>query len=48
VETAQIAFGSTQIPVHQDARLRECNYGELNGCPVTVLATKRAGRIDVP
>ncbi|RKN66010.1 histidine phosphatase family protein [Streptomyces klenkii] len=48
VETAQIAFAGTSIPIHQDPRLRECNYGELNGCPVTVLAAERARHIDVP
>src|SRR5262249_47938728 len=48
VETAQIAFADTAIPIHQDPRLRECNYGELNGCPVTVLAAERARHIDDP
>ncbi len=48
VETAEIAFPDGQVPIHQDARLRECNYGELNGCPVTLLATERARRIDEP
>src|SRR5207245_9439562 len=27
VETARIAFAGTSIPIHEDARLRECNYG---------------------
>ncbi|TMK80403.1 MAG: histidine phosphatase family protein [Actinobacteria bacterium] len=31
LETAEIAFGSSGIPVREDWRLRECNYGELNG-----------------
>ena len=31
VETAAIAFRGAGIPVHHDARLRECDYGELNG-----------------
>ncbi|MEU7890141.1 histidine phosphatase family protein [Microbispora bryophytorum] len=48
VETAQIAFAETTIPIRQDPRLRECNYGELNGCPVTVLAAQRARHIDDP
>lgn len=47
-ETARIAFADTRIPLHQDVRLRECDYGDLNGCPVTVLAPERARRIDVP
>jgi alpha-ribazole phosphatase/probable phosphoglycerate mutase len=48
VETAQIAFADAPVTIHQDPRLRECNYGELNGCPVTVLATERAKHIDDP
>jgi broad specificity phosphatase PhoE len=34
VETAAIALSGSSIPVRQDERRRECNYGELNGCPV--------------
>jgi broad specificity phosphatase PhoE len=34
VETAEIAFDGTGIEIRQDARLRECNYGDLNGAPV--------------
>src|SRR4051794_35677229 len=37
VETAEIAFAGSGIPVHQDSRLRECNYGDLNGMPVAHL-----------
>ena len=33
VETARIAFDDT-VPVFLDWRLRECDYGELNGTPV--------------
>jgi 2,3-bisphosphoglycerate-dependent phosphoglycerate mutase len=33
VETAEIAFRDTPIPVVQDPRLRECNYGSMNGRP---------------
>ena len=35
VETAQIAFGGAALPVLHDWRLRECDYGELNGAPTT-------------
>ena len=31
VETAEIAFAGSGLPVVEDARLRECNFGELNG-----------------
>jgi broad specificity phosphatase PhoE len=34
VETAQIAFDGSGVEIRQDARLRECNYGDLNGAPV--------------
>lgn len=48
VETAEIAFGKTDIPIIQDARLRECNYGELNGAPVTRIAAERPNRVTTP
>jgi 2,3-bisphosphoglycerate-dependent phosphoglycerate mutase len=48
VETAEIAFAGTGIPVFRDARLRECDYGELNGMPVARLDEERARRIDDP
>jgi broad specificity phosphatase PhoE len=31
IETAEIAFAGSPLPVVQDARLRECDYGDLNG-----------------
>jgi hypothetical protein len=40
VETAAIAFRNSGIPVHHDVRLRECNYGELNGGPVELLVPR--------
>lgn len=48
VETADIAFGATDIPIIQDVRLRECNYGELNGAPVARIAAERANRVSTP
>ncbi len=48
VETARIAFDGSGIRVFEDARLCECNYGELNGAPVSLLAAERAKRIDSP
>jgi 2,3-bisphosphoglycerate-dependent phosphoglycerate mutase len=48
VETAQIAFGTTDIPVLLDWRLRECNYGFLNGMASSQLDAERAGRLDEP
>ena len=46
VETAEIAFGRTDIPVLLDWRLRECNYGKLNGAPVAEL--DRPAHVDAP
>ena len=37
VETAEVAFAGTSIEIRHDARLRECDYGGLNGSPVTEL-----------
>ena len=48
VETVEIAFAGTDIPLRQDARLRECSYGELNGAPVDVIDAQRLARIDDP
>jgi broad specificity phosphatase PhoE len=48
VETAQIAFAGTGIPIFRDARLRECNYGAMNGMPVALVADQPLRRIDEP
>lgn len=46
VETAEIAFAGSGVSVAQDARLRECNYGESNGTSEPL--HDRAAHIDVP
>jgi broad specificity phosphatase PhoE len=48
LETATLAVGDTGLTVIVDERLRECNYGELNGCPIERLAAERSRRIDTP
>jgi broad specificity phosphatase PhoE len=48
VETAELAFGDSGIPIRRDARLRECNYGSLNGGPVFEVERDRIKRIDEP
>jgi broad specificity phosphatase PhoE len=48
VETVEIAFSGSGLPVYRDARLRECNYGVLNGMPVAQLAAERRRHIDEP
>ena len=47
VETVEIAFDRTTIPVVADARLRECNYGDLNGMPTADFEGHRAKHVDV-
>ena len=41
VETAQLAFGGRDLAIFHDWRLRECNYGDLNGTPVAQLEVER-------
>jgi broad specificity phosphatase PhoE len=48
VQTAEIAFQGSDIPVRLDARLRECDYGTLNGAPVKSVAAVKADHVDVP
>lgn len=48
VETAELAFDGSGLPIRTDWRLRECNYGRLTGMPVAQLATERLARVDVP
>jgi broad specificity phosphatase PhoE len=48
VETAELAFGGSGIPLFLDWRLRECDYGELNGAPRAVLDEQRLARVDEP
>jgi len=48
LETAQIAFGAGDLPVLLDWRLRECNYGRLNGMSRKRLDAERSARLDEP
>lgn len=48
VETAALAFAGTGITIIEDARLRECNYGQWNGMPVAQLEANRLLHIDDP
>ena len=45
VETARIAFEGSGIPVQRDRRLRECNYGAMNGVPRARLDAERRRRL---
>ena len=46
-ETAQLAFGD-KYPIIQDARLRECDYGELTQKPSAIVNPEKANRISTP
>lgn len=48
VETAHIAFDGSGIPVLLDWRLRECDYGELNGAARSVVHDDRLRYLDAP
>jgi 2,3-bisphosphoglycerate-dependent phosphoglycerate mutase len=48
VETTQIAFDGSGIPVFLDWRLRECDYGAMNGMPSRELEAERPRRLDDP
>jgi broad specificity phosphatase PhoE len=45
--TAEIAFGG-RVPVAHDARLRECDYGDLTREPTAVIEAQRLNRIRTP
>jgi broad specificity phosphatase PhoE len=48
VETAEIAFGDTHVPILHDWRLRECDYGEQNGAPRAEIERTRREHLDHP
>jgi 2,3-bisphosphoglycerate-dependent phosphoglycerate mutase len=48
VETAEIAFGASPIPIFHDWRLRECDYGEQNGAARDELDRTRREYLDHP
>src|SRR5215475_7689313 len=46
IETADIAFAGAGHPILLDWRLRECDYGQLNGSPAEKMHSHRADHID--
>jgi broad specificity phosphatase PhoE len=56
VQTAEFAFAGSDLPIHRDQRLRECNYGRLNGTAARrrrpddapACALRLAGRLGLP
>jgi 2,3-bisphosphoglycerate-dependent phosphoglycerate mutase len=47
-ETAQIAFGDSDIPILYDWRLRECDLGQRNGTPTVEIRKDREQYVDRP
>jgi len=48
VETAEVAFGESGVPILLDWRLRECDYGERNAEPAEAHGQDRAAHVDEP
>jgi 2,3-bisphosphoglycerate-dependent phosphoglycerate mutase len=48
VETVEIAFGGSGIPVLYDWRLRECDLGVRNGSPADEVRAQREAHLDRP
>src|SRR5512143_1675868 len=48
VETARVAFAGDSLRIIREPRLRECNYGRLDGMPRARLDVERARHIDDP
>ncbi len=46
--TAEIAFGARGVSIIVDARLRECDYGDLTRAPVEVVEARRLFYVDEP
>ena len=46
-ETARLAFGG-RYPIIQDARLRECDYGDMTQVSTKIVNPEKANRITVP
>jgi broad specificity phosphatase PhoE/ribosomal protein S18 acetylase RimI-like enzyme len=48
VQTVEIAFAGADVPIITDPRLRELDYGDLNGAPVDTVHRNRRDRVDTP
>ncbi len=48
MQTTVIAFGQTGIPVLHDWRLRECDYGQLNGAAAAAVIGSQREHLDEP
>jgi alpha-ribazole phosphatase/probable phosphoglycerate mutase len=46
--TAEIAFSGRGLPLRPDARLRECDYGDLTQCPTAQIEEEFPRRVTSP
>jgi broad specificity phosphatase PhoE len=46
--TAELAFGGRRVPIVRDARLRECDYGELTRAPAAAVEHARRQHVLEP
>ena len=46
--TAQLVIGDRDVPLRIDPRLRECDYGDLNGAPRSEVDAIRSSRLSEP
>jgi broad specificity phosphatase PhoE len=47
-KTAEIAFAGKNVPIIQDRRLRECDYGDLTLAPSATIEAEKPQRIATP
>lgn len=47
-QTAEIAFGDSDVPILYDWRLRECDFGTRNGTPAAEIKNDRVDHCDRP
>jgi broad specificity phosphatase PhoE len=47
-QTAEIAFAGRDVKIVKDARLRECNYGEMTEKSSKVVGAEKGNRISTP
>ena len=48
LETVELAFADSGLPVLVDWRLRECDYGLLNGAPAPQIHRERQQHLEMP
>jgi 2,3-bisphosphoglycerate-dependent phosphoglycerate mutase len=48
LQTVEIAFSGTSVPCRADWRLRECDYGSMNGGPASTVHGNRLAYFDDP